>query len=195
MSEREAPGDFDYLFEDIPDEPGGDAPADAQAGDTALLGDAYPRAQSGQGPNLQFDPFDSTTWYFEPAPPPWYRTKRTLPLFVASAAATVALVVSGVLLVLRGPGYTTVDEITPVTQTAPTTAAIRPPSRTSAPPPPPAPPAETSAASIAPVPVQTNRPRTPSTRTTKEPEIGVTRTPVTRSPISVAPQRPGGTQR
>jgi hypothetical protein len=37
--------------------------------------------------------------------------------------------------------------------------------------------------------VQTVQSRPP--RSTKEPEIGVTRTPVTRSQLSVAPPRPG----
>lgn len=59
------------------------------------------------------------------------------------------------------------------------------------PPPPPPPPPETSeAAPPPPPPVQTQRPRSPSTRQSRAPEHNVTRTPVTRSPISVAPNRP-----
>ncbi|MEO3759595.1 hypothetical protein ABGB19_15070 [Mycobacterium sp. B14F4] len=196
MSEREASGDFDYLFEDVPDESSVDALPDTRAPDIAPNEDDG-RGDGELGAAPQFDAFDSSTWYFEPAPPPWYRTKQTLALFVAASVAAVALVVSSVLLALRGPDSTAVDETTSVTQPAASTPpASRPPSRTSAPPPPPPPPpAETSAAPAAPAPVQTNRPRAPSTRTTKEPEIGVTRTPATRSPISVAPQRPGGGQR
>ena len=197
MSEREAPGDFDYLFEDIPDESNVDAPTERRAPQTTPRDEPDTLdTELGPGTALQFDAFDSNTWYFEPAPPPWYRTKHTVALFVAASVAAVALVVSGVLLALRTPTSATVEETTTsVTQPAATTASSRPPSRTSAPPAPAPPPAETSAAPPAPAPVQTNRPRTPSTRTTKEPEIGVTRTPATRSPISVAPQRPGSGQR
>lgn len=207
MSEREAPGDFDYLFEDVPDESSVDAPPEPQEPDHAPLDDqdwddGSHDTEPGPSADPRFDAFDSSTWYFEPAPPPWYRTKQTLAVLVAAAVAAVALVVAGVLLAFRAPGTTAVDEVSSVTQTAATTAASRTASPTSAlppPPPPPPSPAETSAAPAAsapaPAPVQTNRPRSPSTRTTKEPEIGVTRTPATRSPISVAPQRPNGSQR
>ena len=136
-----------------------------------------------------FDAFDASTWYFEPSPPPWYRTKRSLTALIASIAAAAALVVSAVLLVFRAPS-TTVEEGTSVTPTAPTTVQSSTQRETSAPPPPPPPP-ETSASPIDPGPAQTYRPRNPPPRTSKEPEIGVTRTPVTRSPISVSPQRPG----
>ena len=139
-----------------------------------------------------FDAFDENTWYFEPAPVPWYRSKLGVTALIATVAAASALVVSGVLLLFRGPDTAVDDATTSVTPTAPTTVASSE-SETSEPPPPPPPPApppppETSAAPVAP-PAQTFAPRTP--RTTKQPEIGVTRTPVTRSPMSVAPQRPG----
>jgi hypothetical protein len=197
VSEREASGSFDYPFEDVPDEVDY-TPHDDEHWDDRPL-DTGPETD----PNLHFDAFDSDTWYFEPTSPPWYRTKQTLAVLVAAAVAAVALVVSGVLVALRGPGITAVDEATPVTQTPATTAASMsaaptsalPPPPPSPPPPPPPPPAETSTAPAPPAPVQTNRPRSPSTRTTKAPEIGVTRTPATRAPISVAPQRPNGGQR
>jgi hypothetical protein len=203
VPEREASGDFDSLFEDVPDESSVDALPDAQASDLASADDIGPddiplEADVDPGTSVHFDAFDSSTWYFEPAPPAWYRTKHTLTVLVVASVAAIALVVSGVLLVFRGGSGTAVDDTTSVTQTAATTTASRPPSRTSAPPPPPSPPPPpppNSAAPAAPAPAQTNRPRTPSTRTTKEPEIGVTRTPATRSPISVAPQRPRGNQR
>jgi hypothetical protein len=142
----------------------------------------------------RFDAFNANTWHFKAAPPPWYRTRQALIALAAVAAAIVALVVSVVLLALGGPSDT--DE-TPATDTSstPTTAASTP-DTTSAlppPPPPPPPPPETSASSVAP-PVY-NGPRY-QPRPTKPPEIGVTRTPVTRTQISVAPQpRPGSQHR
>jgi hypothetical protein len=211
VSEREAAGNFDYLFEDVPDESRVDALPDPQVADdvdyTAHADEHWDDRPLDGGPetdtNLHFDAFDSDTRYFESAPPPWYRTKQTLAVLVATAVAAVTLVVSGVLVALRGSSTTVVDESTSVTQTPATTAASRTAAPTSALPPPshpppsplpppPPPPAETSAAPARPAPVQTNEPRSPSTGTTKAPEIGVTRTPVTRAPISVAPQRPNG---
>jgi hypothetical protein len=173
--EREAPGEFDYLFDD---------PADA---DQASSEDSEDGVWSDEGAPDGFDAFDSRTWYFEPAPTPWYRTPRALTALIAATVAAMALVVSAVLLVLRGPDGG-VEETTSVTRTAPTSA---PPSRsaTQAPPPVLTPPPETSAAPMDPGPAATVRPAPP--RATKEPEIGVTRTPVTRSPISVSPRRPG----
>ena len=189
MPEREASGDFDYLFEDIPDQSSVDALPEQDTRAAGLDHLDVVDAGPSQVAEPHFDAFDSSTWYFEPAPPPWYRTKQTLTVFVVAAVAAVALVVSGVLLVFRGPATTAVDETISATQTAATTAAPAPvsPPRTSALPPPPPPPAETSAAAPA-APAAPTRQRTPTTRSTKEPEIGVTRTPVTRSPISVAPQ-------
>jgi hypothetical protein len=139
-----------------------------------------------------FDAFNANTWHFKAAPPPWYRTRQALIALAAVAAAIVALVVSVVLLALSGPSDT---DKTPATDTSstPTTAASTP-DTTSAlppPPPPPPPPPETSASSVAP-PVY-NGPRY-QPRPSKPPEIGVTRTPVTRTQISVAPQPRPGTQ-
>ena len=70
-----------------------------------------------------FDAFNVNTWSFKPAPTPWYRTRQALTAIIAASAAVAAIVVSGVLLVFRGPGGT-VDEVTSsVTPTAPTSAA------------------------------------------------------------------------
>jgi hypothetical protein len=200
VAEREASGEFDYLIGDL-------AEADSSSDDDALPepvppedfdyamrdddqwddpDDGFWSNEAEADRTEPFDAFDSNTWHFEPAPPPWYRSKQALTALTAAAAAAVALVISAVLLVFR-PG-TAMDETTYVTPTAPPTTAASTELATSAAPPPP--PAETSAAPIEPGPVQTYRPRNPP-RTTKQPEIGVTRTPVTRSPISVAPQRPG----
>jgi negative regulator of sigma E activity len=117
---------------------------------------------------------------------PWYRTKQALIAIVAASAAVAAIVVSGVLLVFRGPANT-IDEVTSsVTPTAPTSAEPVPVATSTGPEPPlpPPPPPETAS------PVNTAPRYNPSyqPRPTKAPEIGVTRTPVTRLPISVAPQ-------
>lgn len=141
----------------------------------------------------RFDAFNANTWHFKAPAAPWYRTRQALFALAAVTAAIVALVVSVVLLAFRGPSDT--DE-TPTTDTSstPTTAASTP-DTTSAlppPPPPPPPPPATSASSVAPPPVY-NRPRGEQ-RPTKQPEIGVTRTPVTRTQISVAPQPRAGSQ-
>jgi hypothetical protein len=165
--EREASGDFDYLLDDLAD---ADEAAPVEAGPDG------------------FDAFDSRTWYFEPAPLPWYRAPGVLFALIAVIVAAIALVVAVVLVMFRGPDSGG-DETTSVTPTVPTSAAPSP-SATSAPPPPPAPPPASSAEPIDPGPAATLRPPPPP-RFTKGPEIGVTRTPVTRSPISVSPQRPG----
>jgi hypothetical protein len=119
---------------------------------------------------------------------PWYRTKHAVTALAAAGLA--AMVVCGVLLMLRSPG-TGAEESTTVSPKASTTAQPAPssvqPTQASAPVPPPAPPPPPpSAAQINPAPVATDenpppRPATPSQ--TEKPEIGVTRTP-----ISVAPQ-------
>ena len=196
MGEREASGDFDYLWDDPAD-------ADGLTSDDAVLevqpageldsprddlwdepGDNFWDNQPDPDDNGHFDAFNVTTWSFTPAPTPWYRTKQALTAIIAASAAVAAIVVSGVLLVFRGPANT-VDEVTSsVTPTAPTSAPV--PVATSAepgPPLPPPPPATASPVNTAPRYNPTYQPRP-----TKAPEIGVTRTPVTRLPISVAPQ-------
>ena len=137
MAEREASGDFDYLFDDPADADGltGHAPAfDPEAPqdldshtspDDDLWDDPDDNfwdrdAESANGDH--FDAFDTKTWYFTPAPTPWYRTKHAMTALIAAAAAMVAIVVSGVLLVFRAPGNTD-DSTTSVTPTAPTSAA------------------------------------------------------------------------
>jgi len=180
VAEREAQGDFGYLIgeAEVPYvDPTAAAPAD----------DQWEPPEPAQRWDAGFDAFDASTWRFEPAPVPWYRTGQGLTALIATTVAAIALVVSAVLLVFRGTGAT-VEETTPVTPPAPTTT-IAPSATTSAPPPPPPPPPPPETSEAPPPPAQVIVPRTP--RATKEPEIGVTRTPVTRSPLSVAPQRPG----
>jgi hypothetical protein len=202
--EREASGDFDYLFDDPADSDGltsGDEVVEVQPaedlesppkdpGDDLWdepdddFWDNQPDADDFPKDSGPFDAFNDNTWRFTPAPPPWYRTKQALTAIIAASAAVAAIVVSGVLLVFRGPADT-VDEVTSsVTPTAPTSAEPVPQATSEEPPPPPPPPPETAS------PVNTAPRYNPTyqPRPSKAPEIGVTRTPVTRLPISVAPQ-------
>jgi hypothetical protein len=95
-----------------------------------------------------------------------------------------------VLLVFRSPGDTVNQVTSSVTPTAPTSVAPIQVASSEAPPPPPPPepPPETAASPVNPAP-RPNPAYEP--RPAKPPEIGVTRTPVTRQPISVAPQPRG----
>ncbi|MGE2690451.1 hypothetical protein [Mycolicibacterium pulveris] len=148
-----------------------------------------------------FDAFDPDTWRFEPAPAPWYRRRQALTAGIAVVAASAAIVVSGVLLVFDGSGAVPTETApapattrvpTTAPSAAPRTAAPTPastPAQTSVEPPAPAPPpAGITAEPIVTAPAVEEP---PSTRATKEPEFGVTRTRETRRPISVAPNRPG----
>jgi hypothetical protein len=214
VAESEASGNFDYLWDD-PAEVGGLTSHDARSegrpaaeSEDPLNGpvddlwddpddnfwDNPPDVdESGHFDAFNFDAFDDNTWTFTPAPPPWYRTKQAMTAIVAASAAVAAIVVSGVLLVFRGDGGAAHDVTSSsVTPTAPTSAAPVQVASSDAPPPelppPPPPPAETaSPVNQAPRSNPTYEPR-PS----KAPEIGVTRTPVTRLPISVAPQPRSG---
>ncbi|MUL83126.1 MULTISPECIES: hypothetical protein [unclassified Mycolicibacterium] len=129
--------------------------------------------------------FDLNDWSFKPAAVPWYRTRRATIALIATALAAASIVVSGVLLLLRDSASIDDAEPTPSSPSPSATSPLPSPSLrvglAPAPPaPPPPPPEETQQA---PVYRPTYRPSE-----TKKPEIGVTRTPVTRSPISVAPQ-------
>jgi hypothetical protein len=204
VAEREASGDFDYLFEDTADDAGltGDEsqPEDlgAQFGgpDDDLWDDPDDDFwdRDPESADDDFDPFDANTWHFKPAPTPWYRTRQAMTALIAAAAAMAAIVVAGVLLVFRTPATpaptddhkATMTPMTPTAPTAPTSAAPATVASSAELPPPPPPPLETSAPSVNTAP-DVNYPRV-QPRQTKEPEIGVTRTPATRSPISVAPQ-------
>jgi hypothetical protein len=188
VPDKGASGDFDYLRE----EPEGSDGVDVVEAGTAyaseadldyLLGEVAPTERNG------FDAFDENTWGETLAPvagTPWHRSPQARTLLIASAAALSAIVVSVVLLVLRGPS----DRHTPMpadSSTAVTTPLATASSEMPPPPPPlpPPPPPEPSAVNQAPAIVRpTVRPRP-----TKPPEINVTRTPQTRLPISVAPQQ------
>ena len=166
----EQPAEFDYLLAD---------PTGEQWEDGVAAGEQ----------DLHFDPFDDETWTFSPEPVPWYRTPAALTVLVASSLAAAALVVAVVLLAFRGsPDERPTDRPAPATSAVATTSAAPPPSAEVPPPPPPPPPPESvSQVEQPPVVVRTEQ------RPTKKPEIGVTRTPATRAPISVRPQpRTGG---
>jgi hypothetical protein len=189
--EREASEDFDYLWDDPAESDGltsGDEVPEVRPAEEleSLPKDPGDDLWDEPDDNLwdrgYFDAFDHNTWRFTPAPPPWYRTKQALTAIVAASAALVAIVVSGVLLVVRGPAN--VDGVTgSVTPTAPTAAGPVPMATSEQPPPAPPPPPTASQVNTAPTYYPTYQPRP-----TKAPEIGVTRTPVTREPLSVAPQ-------
>jgi hypothetical protein len=206
--EREASGDFDYLWEDPADVGGATSDDDvsdalpAEEPDHQLkgpgddlwdqsddnFGDNRPDSDDYPAVNGHFDAFNNNTWSFTPPPTPWYRTKQALTAIIAATAAIVALVVSGVLLVFEGSD--SVDRVpASVTPTAPPSAEPVPSATSAAPEPPLPPPPPETASPINTAPNNSNPAVGP--RPTKEPEFGVTRTPVTRAPISVAPQPRG----
>ena len=125
----------------------------------------------------------------------WYRSKRVLA--AAAAVAAIALVLSGVFFFTRGSGAG-IEESTPVSPSNPTTAAPAPSSPAPelsseiAPPPPPLPPPPPPSADQ--ITVAPTRGYTPPRRSAPSqsdmPEIGVTRTPVTRAPFSATPPPP-----
>jgi len=146
--------------------------------------------------NGQLRASDNSTLTFRPPRAPWYRSKQATIALIAIAAAVVALPV--VMLVLRDSSAAGPEEATSVAPQASTTSqptpsgaeptpVIPPPPLPRPPSPPPPPPTEDTAwADTEPYPW--TRPAAPEP--TQEPDIGVTRTPVTRAPISVAPQQP-----
>ena len=192
VAEKGASEDFDFLREQSDGSDGVDVfdEENDSASETDLdylLAEAEPQGHDG------FDAFDENTWdeVFTPvSKTPWYRSRQALTLLIASGTALSAIVISVVLLAFRGPQA--VDRPAPALTTTPVTTPLatakseEPPAPPPAPPPPPPPP-EPSTMERAPAVVQPPvRPRP-----TKQPEIGVTRTPATRMPISVAPQQRG----
>ncbi len=191
VAEKGAPGDFDYLREETDGSEGVDVVDEGNAYTSEpdldyLLAEGEPKQHDG------FDAFDENTWDEDFTPvstTTWHRSSQARTLMIVSAAALSAIVVSVVLLVFRSSPAA--DESVPSESTPPSTTPLatatseQPPAPP--PPPPPPPPPEPSTMNEAPAVVRpTVRPRP-----TKQPEIGVTRTPVTRLPISVAPQQRG----
>ena len=131
-------------------------------------------------------------------PQPWYRNKRVKTGLIAAAAVGVAVPL--VLLVVRSLA-TGAEESTMVPSRAPTSAQPVPTSaapalstaKPSAPAPPPPPP-EASPEPVIPRQYYPQPPQSAPDQTDK-PEIGVTRTPVTRAPISAKPPPPPPPQR
>ncbi len=124
-------------------------------------------------------------------PQPWYRTKHAVT--VLAAAALVAVVCGG-WLVFRSPSTTAEQSTIEVptsgpaapSRVAPTAAtAPQPPPAPPPPPPPPPPPAAPEPVYSAPQ-RQYSEPRR-AAPPAETPDVGVTRTPATRAPISVAP--------
>jgi hypothetical protein len=200
--EREASGDFDYLWDDPAEDDGligHDQDFDAHPADEADLSkdpgdDLWDEPDDSFWDNRPdvadehrfgafdgFNAFDNDTWTFTPAPVPWYRTKPAMAAIVATSAAAIAIVVAGVLLVFRAPSDTGTAVPSSVTPTAPTSAAPVPVASSEPPPPAPPPPPPPETASRVNTAPRYEAPRAP--RPAKGPEINVT-----RSPISVAPQ-------
>jgi hypothetical protein len=173
-----SPNQFGYLLDDAAE----DAPVGYTEPDGIVWGETVTLPELERDED-RFDAFNASTWTFRPPPTPWFRTRQALIAIAAVIGAVIALVVSIVLLVIRGPSDTEAPQPTdtstaPTTATAPETTSALPPPPPAAPPPPPPPP---SAA-----PPVYNQPRSQPTPK-KGPEINVT-----RSPMSVAPQqRPG----
>lgn len=197
VPEKKASGDSDYLWEESDGSEGVDV-VDEDVVDEerayASERDLDPLRGADQSPPHDgFDAFNENTWdqdFTTVSTTPWYRSPQARTLMITSGAALSAIVVSVVLLVFRdssaGERPVPTDGTTAVTTPLATaTSEMPPPSPPSPPPPPPAPPPpQPSTMNQAPAVVQpTVRPRP-----TKAPEIGVTRTPATRQPMSVAPQ-------
>jgi hypothetical protein len=142
--------------------------------------------------NGQLPASNNSTLTFRPPRARWYRTKQSTIALIAVAAAAVAVPL--VLLVWpdgssTGPGQST--SVAPQASTiaahpSPTTPQPTPVEALPPLPPPPPPPSAEDAGSADSQPYPRARPTAPEP--TQKPDIGVTRTPVTRAPISVAPQ-------
>lgn len=118
-------------------------------------------------------------------PQPWYRTRQAVTVL---AAAAVVAVVCGGWLVLRSPSTTAEQSKIEAPTSAPPAPSSVQPTAMSAPQPPPAPPPPPPPSPPAGGPVYSGPQRQYSEpRRAARPEIGATRTPATRAPISVAP--------
>jgi hypothetical protein len=134
-------------------------------------------------------------WTFTVSKPePWYRSKHVKTGLIAAAAPAIAVPLF--VLVVRSFGADA-EESTTVPSQAPTSAEPVPtssapalstarPSPPAPPPPPPPPPPADEPVIIRQYPQQ----RQSAPEQTDKPEIGVTRTPVTRAPISAKPPSP-----
>jgi hypothetical protein len=130
---------------------------------------------------LDDDYFDNDP--YQP-PRPWYRTTAAMVAIGAMGVAVIAILVSAVLLVSRHSRGTT-DNVEPtIATTTPSSApATTPPMVATAPPSPPVNPTPSGSTASAPVVVAPPSHSEP----TKPPQVGVTRGPLIRQPISVRP--------
>ena len=163
MAVTEPPGDFDYLL--------------------GALGDTDDNVGFDDDYDVGFDDDYSVDRYRRQPQVLWYRTTGAMVAIGAISIAGIAILVSVVLLMSRDSGgpannvetTTTSTPSSAAPETTPPTAAV-PPSPTGSPSP------TESTASAPPVIVEPRR-----SEPTKPPQIGVTRTPLTRYPISVRP--------
>jgi hypothetical protein len=218
VAEREASGDFDYLWDDPVDvdgltshdhdfqaqqaeeldHPPSDPGADLWDEPDDNFWDNQPEVRDVEDTG-HFDAFNVNTWSFKPPPTPWYRTRQAATVIVAASAAVAAIVVSGVLLVFRGQGETVNEVTSSVTPTAPTSAAPVQVASSVAPtppasPPPPPPPPETAAPPPPPETAASSPVNPPPNYQAPRVQPRQTKGPeinVTRAPISVAPQQRG----
>jgi len=136
-------------------------------------------------------------WLFQPRrPDPWYRTRAVIP-----AVAALAVAIPVTLVAMRAPEPAPDrPEPVPVPVTTAATSSPLPPSAASPPPPTPPSPAPPPPDPAQELPTQTEQPTYHVPRDTeptqhRKPAIGVTRTPVTRKPISAVPPAPPTTGR
>jgi hypothetical protein len=140
--------------------------------------------------NGQLRASSDTALTFRSPPQPWYRTKKATIALIAAASAAVAVPI--VIVVWPSSPATAPSKSTSVApqastsaQPAPSSAQPIPTNAPPPPPPPPPPPTEDPASAPADSQPYWTRPASPPS---EKPDVGVTRTPVTRAPISVAPQ-------
>jgi hypothetical protein len=148
-------------------------------------------------PVIDRRPSAGSTLTFKPAPVPWYRTKRGLIVLIAAIAVAAVLAIVPMLLRTPGPGSEEPTNVTPTTGPAPssaqpTTAGSLAPTLTSQPASPPTPPPPPPAAPPPPAqdaPVYTRQYPAPGGSAPKadEPQIGVTRAPISVAPKPVTP--------
>jgi hypothetical protein len=147
-------------------------------------------------PVIDRRPSANSTLTFKPAPAPWYRTRRGLIVLIGVIAVAAVLAIVPMLLRTPGPGSELPTNVTPTTGPAPssappTTGSVAP-TLTSRPAPPPAPPPPPPPAPSPPAqdaPVYTRQYPAPggSAPRADEPQIGVTRAPISVAPKPVTP--------
>ncbi len=180
------PVDASEVFQDEPDDYGWDDDHDEVPPEPAEAPPlrARPLAARGIAESIVATPMPVHK------PQPWYRTKQAATVL---AAAVIVAVVCGGWLVLRGPTTTAERSTTEApTSVSPSPSKIQPtavsaPQPPPAPPPPPPPPPPAAAPTYSAPQRQYSEPWRSAPTQAQKPEVGITRTPATRAPISVAP--------